>query len=91
LTSIRRIRSSSVWRDASYVARSGLAAAGVGAPSAIWEARIEASIVLVVDRHVGLPRGLGRSPKRALCIEQSFAAELIPRSGRFTDLGALQR
>jgi hypothetical protein len=29
--------------------------------------------------------------KQALRIEQSFAARLIPRSGRFTDLGALQR
>jgi hypothetical protein len=53
--------------------------------------RIGSGIVLVVGRHIALPRGLGRFPKRTLRIEQSFAAELIPRSGHFTDLGALQR
>jgi hypothetical protein len=60
-----------------------------GIPSRIRGDRLGSSIVL--DRHVAVPRGLVRSPKRALRLEQSFAAGLIPRSGRFTDLGALQR
>src|SRR5271155_2684105 len=44
-----------------------------GGPSPIRGARIGSSIVLVVDRHVVLPRGLGRSPRRTLRIKQSFA------------------